>query len=286
VKDSEEHQTFEARQAALGDQITCEPDPETRGKLRIEREAQGNEYAAKLSAGLAVVLEVSGRYDDAKDMRLAAETRAAIAAELRGPDQTPPEKGGADQIKAEFSKDAAAVGQAIGLGPTARTVFVAEYPAPEQGQQAAHPQSAMMVGVAIDRGGPGETMQLRQIVQNRPEPRASLDSEQAEPHRPGTARPVVEPNGQHDEAATHDKVLLERHADESSKRQEAEDGALRGGKSDDRKATYAKTLESLREQVKADKETYGEKPEQENEQGRDPGQGASHTAAFRSFGGR
>jgi hypothetical protein len=61
---------------------------------------------------------------------------------------------------------------------------------------------------------------------------------------------------------------------------------LRGGKSDDRKATYAKTLESLREQVKADKETYGEKPEQENEQGRDPGQGASHTAAFRSFGGR
>jgi hypothetical protein len=248
---TEEHRAFTAQQATLGDQISREADPEKRAELRTEREAQGNEYASKLSAGLALVLEASGQYDDAKDMRLAAETRAEIAAELRQPSTEPPEHDRAAQIRADFARDAAAVGREIGLGPTAETVYVAEMEEPWR------PEASLTRGVVMGMA-PGGGAVLQEVVQSQPDK-------------------IIVENGPTEAEAAHD-ALLTRLGDESSKRQEAEDAALRGGGDQHTKA--ASVLAELDAFVKDATEKHAETPAPENEQGQE----ASHAAAFRSFG--
>jgi hypothetical protein len=283
VKDTPEFTEWKNWQAELGDKISNTSDPTERAALRVDREIGQHDYAAALGFLIGETRAGEGKEQEAADMGKLATVHQEISANLRAgqPERPGPDSPAVD-TRAEFAENAAAVGREIGLGPTAKTIHVAEMPtagATVAVDSVEGPQAALMLGVTVDRGGPGESMQLRTLVQNRPETDL-LDSEQAAPHRPGDKSAVIELDA---EAETPHDALLTRIGDESSKRQEAEDAALRGG-GDDRQAAYAKALASLTERVSVAKETYGEKAAPENEQGNEQGQEASHAAAFRSFG--
>ena len=160
MKDAPEHAAFKAKQANMGYDISREADPERRAEMRQEREAKAHDYAATLSDVLAGRALSAGQLDAAKDIAKLGDVHREIATELRGPNQpetTPPEPGrvvapevafkaeatgitgqddgpnrpqalapeSQDKAAAQFAIDAAA---ASGLGHTARTVHVEQFP--------------------------------------------------------------------------------------------------------------------------------------------------------------
>lgn len=119
--DTPEHKAFEQSQKALGERITREADPAKRAALRNEREAQGHSYVAALTDKAAAGLELMGRKAEAAEARQHAAVRREIADGLRNP----PGHEKAEQKRADFAKDAAAIGRQIGMGDSAKTVHVA-----------------------------------------------------------------------------------------------------------------------------------------------------------------
>jgi hypothetical protein len=285
IKDTPEFSDWKRHQAELGDKITRTVDPADRAALRIEREAGQHEYVAALGSLIGETRAGEGRQQEADDMATLAHAHKDIAAGLRvTEDRTPPDRGEAsnapsipaidpprpqagDVARAEFAENAAAVGREIGLGPTARTVHVEQIPAPQQTGDQPEP-SAAMGDEARRRATNGFDQAVFMVA--TPEGGASLAT--GPKHQLAAAE---EPEAHHD-------ILLTRHGDESSKRQEAEDGALRGATPDN--TSGGDWRAKIDAAVKAGREVQDAALATDKDEPLRPEQGHSHTVAFRSFG--
>ncbi len=240
------HAAFLRDQNERGAEISRTAPPDQRQELRNEREAVAHEYAGQLAERIAGAAGLSGQRETSDELKRFAGIQREIATAIREPEKTPPGKS-REEIRQDFSADAAEVGRNIGMGQSARTIHIDER-GPARPQDATpsllspsepqRPEPTLTRGVSVGVGPGGAT--LVEINQDRPDVRA-----------------VAEPP--HDERAEKNEAeLLTRQAAESTKRQESEQDALAGRDSANGKAVdpvRQATLAALREH----KESMGDR---------------------------